>query len=349
MEKILITGANGFIGSHLIDFCLKEGFQVYGLDRKNQTYRNLSHYTDKLAFSKEDKQVFLDKFIKIPTNNKNLILLECDIKNAFLLEKIIVAIKPAYIFHFAAQPYIIPSWENPVDTIETNVVGTVNVFESIKKNRLKTKVILACTSTEYGTSAETNKPLTEDTRLLPVHPYGISKVAAELLARQYYLNFDIECVNLRFFNQTGIRRVNDAPSDFIRKLVQIELDLVEPIIEVGNLNSYRDFTDIRDSTKAIWLAANKGKPGETYNICSNRKIQIRSILNIILSYSKKKIEIVENIDRKLRKRDEDIIIGDFSKIKEDLGWQPTISIEDTLEEMYNFWTDYYRKEGKGYG
>jgi len=315
MEKILITGANGFIGSHLIDFSLKMGFQIYGLDRENQLYRNLSHYTNKLKFSKEDKQEFLGEYIKIPTNNKDLILLECDIKNAHLLENIIVDLKPTYIFHFAAQPYIIPSWENPVDTIETNVLGTINVFEPIKKNNLKTRVILACTSTEYGTSAETNKSLGENTPLLPIHPYGISKVAAELLSRQYYLNFDIESVNLRFFNQTGIRRVNDAPSDFIRKLAQIELGLIEPVIEVGNLDSYRDFTDIRDSIKAIWLAAKKGKPGETYNICSNRKIQIRNILNIILRYSKKKIEIVENVSQKLRKSDEDVIIGDFSRIK----------------------------------
>ena len=345
MEKILITGANGFIGSHLIDFCLNKGYQIYGLEKNSQTYNNLSHYTEsKMKFSEVDKLEFLGEQIKIPSNNTNLILVECNIKNGPLLEKIIINVKPNFIFHFAAQPYILPSWENPLDTIETNVLGTINVLEPIKKHNLKSRVILACSSTEYGSSVESNIPLKEDDPLLAIHPYGISKVAAELLTRQYYLNFGVEIVNLRFFNQTGIRRVNDAPSDFIRKVAQIELGLMKPVIEVGNLESYRDFTDIRDSVKAIWLAATTAKPGEVYNVCSNRKIQIREILNIALGFSQKKIRIVENFPQKLRKRDEDVIVGDYSKMKKDLGWQPTIPIEVTLKEMYDFWLDYYIKD-----
>jgi GDP-4-dehydro-6-deoxy-D-mannose reductase len=345
MEKVLITGANGFIGSHLIDFCLDKGYQIYGLERENQAYNNLSHYIEsKTKFSEEDKLDFLGEQIKIPIKNHNLILVECNIKNGPLLEKIIINIKPNFIFHFAAQPYILQSWENPLDTIETNVLGTINVLEPIKKHNLKSRVILACSSTEYGTSAEFDRPLKENDPLLAIHPYGISKVAAELLTRQYYINFGVETVNLRFFNQTGIRRINDAPSDFIRKVAQIELGLIEPVIEVGNLESFRDFTDIRDSVKAIWLAATKAKPGEVYNVCSSRKIQIREILNIILGFCNKKIKIVENFPQKLRKRDEDVIVGDYSKISEDLGWQPTIPIEDTLKGMYNFWIDFYMKE-----
>jgi len=347
MKKILITGANGFIGTHLIDYCIRKDYEIYALDRSNQVYKNLSTYTNgKLTFSNAEKQKFLGETINIPTNNKNLIILECDVKNSPLLEKIIGEINPNFIFHFAAQPYIIQSWEDPVDTIETNVIGTINIFESIKKHNIKSRVILACTSTEYGISAQINKPLKETDSLFAIHPYGISKVAAELLARQYYINFEIEIVNLRFFNQTGIRRVNDAPSDFIRKVAQIELGLKDPVIQVGNLNPYRDFTDIKDSIQAIWLAAIKGKPGESYNVCSNKKIQIRKLLDISLSFSTKKIRIEENVQHKLRKMDEDEIIGDNSKIKNELGWQPTIPIETTLKEMFNYWINYYKKESK---
>jgi GDP-4-dehydro-6-deoxy-D-mannose reductase len=347
MKKILITGANGFIGSHLIDYCVPKDYEIYALERPNQLYKNLSHYTNgKLSFSKDEKREFLGESIKIPTVNKNLIILECDVKNSLLLEKLISNIKPDFIFHFAAQPYIIPSWEDPVDTIETNVVGTINIFESIKKYNLKTRVILACSSTEYGTSAQNNKLLKETDSLLAIHPYGISKVAAELLARQYYINFGIEIVNLRFFNQTGVRRVNDAPSDFVRKVAQIELGLKDPVIQVGNLNPYRDFTDIEDSLDAIWLAATKGKPGESYNVCSNKKIQIRRLLDISLSFSTKKITIKENVQLKLRKTDEDVITGDNSKIKNELGWQPMIPIETTLKEMFNYWINYYNRESK---
>lgn len=346
MDKIIITGANGFLGSNLIDFCIKRNNEVYALERPEQTYRNLAQYTDnKLTFSDDEKLEIFGETIKIPTNNRKLNIIECDIKNAPLLERIISEIKPKFVFHFAAQPYIIPSWEDPINTIETNVIGTINIFEPIKKYKIKTRVILACTSAEYGTTVKSNKPLKETDPLLAVHPYGISKVAAELLARQYYLNFGIEIINLRFFNQTGIRRINDATSDFIRKVAQIELGLSVPIIEVGNLSSFRDFTGIKDSINAIWLTANKGTPGETYNICSGKKIQIRQILDIALSFSSKKIEVKENIPEKLRKTDEDIILGDNSKIKNELGWDVLIPIEDILKKIYEYWLNYYKKYG----
>jgi len=345
MDKIIVTGANGFIGSHLIDFCIPKNFEIYALDRPDQTYRNLAHYTGgKKDFSKKEKLKIFRENIEIPTDNARLKIIECDIKNNILLENIIKTIDPKYIFHFAAQPLVIPSWEDPVNTIETNVIGTINIFESIKNNKIKTRVIVACTSAEYGTTTRLNRPLKETDPLLAIHPYGISKIATELLARQYYLNFGIEIINLRFFNQTGPRKVGDACADFVSKIARIELGFVEPLIEVGNLNSYRDFTDIKDSLKAIWLTATEGKPGETYNICSNRKIQIREILDIVLKFSKKNIKVIENVQNKLRKTDEDIILGDNSKIKEELGWEITISLEDTLKDMFDYWIKYYKKE-----
>ena len=345
MEKILITGSNGFIGSHLIDFLIDKNFEIYALDRPSASFHNLTHYTNgKEKFLKEDKQILYDKYIKIPSNNEKLIFIECDINNRELLDKIIENVKPNYIFHLAAQPYIKPSWEDPVYTIETNVIGTINVFESIKKHQLNTRVLLACTSAEFGSTAnEIKRPLKEDDQLLAVHPYGISKIASELLSRQYYLNFGIEGINVRFFNQTGIRRVNDASSDFIRKVAQIELGLMEPIIEVGNLSPYRDFMAINDTVRGIWLAATKGKPGDTYHVCSNKKIQIRELLKISLSFSSKDIKIIENAPAKLRKVDESIIIGDNSKIVNELGFNVSEPLEKTLEDMYNFWLEYYSK------
>ncbi|MFW9938402.1 MAG: GDP-mannose 4,6-dehydratase [Candidatus Thorarchaeota archaeon] len=345
MDKIIVTGANGFIGSHLIDFCIQKDFVIYALDRPDQTYRNLAHYTNgKITFSQKDKLKIFEDYIQIPTDNEKLKIIECDIKNSSLLEKIIKEVKPKYIFHFAAQPLVIPSWKNPVNTIEINVIGTLNIFEPIKKLKIKSRIVVACTSAEYGTTTELNRPLKESDPLLAIHPYGISKIATELLARQYYLNFGIEVINLRFFNQTGPRKVSDACADFVTKVAKIELGLIEPVIEVGNLNSYRDFTDVEDSINAIWLAATKGKPGETYNVCSNRKIQIREILDKVLSLSSKKIKVIENVPNKLRKIDEDIILGDNSKIKEELRWDVTKSLENTLKGMFNYWVEYFKKE-----
>ena len=344
MDKILISGVNGFLGSHLTDYCIKHGKKVYGIDLPDRPLKNLSHYTQgKLLFSTDEKIKMFDKSIQIPTSSEDFIFIEGDLNNAELLEKIIKKTNPKYIFHFGAQPLVIPSWEDPVTTIKTNVIGTINIFEAIKKHKIKTRVIVACTSAEYGTTTSINRPLKETDPLLAIHPYGISKIATELLARQYYINFGIEAINIRFFNQTGPRKIGDACADFISKIAKIELELTEPIIEVGNLNPYRDFTGIRDSLNAIWLAATKGKPGETYNVCSSKKIQIRQILNIALSFSSKKIEVRENTTKKLRKTDEDIILGDNSKIKKELGWDVSTPFKETLKDMYEYWLDHYKK------
>ena len=317
---------------------------VYGLDRPLASFKNLIHYTNGESDShKLSKKKFCNEKILIETNNKYLMFLECDITNSILLEQIIIKIKPDYIFHFGAQPYIIPSWEDPVNTIEVNVIGTLNVFEPIKKHGIKTRVIVACSAAEFGTTASLGRPLKESDPLLALHPYGISKIAAELLSRQYYLNFGIESINLRFFNLTGTRRTNDAPSDFIRTIAQIELGLKEPLIEVGNLLPYRDFLDVIDAVNAIWLAATKGSPGETYHVCSGKKIQIKELLNNSLSLSSKKIKVKENVDAKLRSSDEDIIIGDHSKITDELSWKPIKTLQDTLKDMFQYWLEIYEK------
>ncbi len=346
MEKILISGANGFLGSHLTDLCINKGKEVYGIDLPDRPLQNLIQYTKgQILFSSKEKIKAFGKFIQIPTSNENFIFLECDLNNTNLLEKIIQEIKPKYIFHFGAQPMVMTSWEDPVSTIETNVIGTINIFEPIKKHKIKTRVIVACTSAEYGTITSLKRPLKESDPLLAIHPYGISKIATELLSRQYYINFGIEIINLRFFNQIGPRKRGDACADFISKIAKIDLGLSEPVIEVGNLNPYRDFTGIKDSLKAIWLTATKGIPGETYNVCSSRKIQIRQILDIALSFSSKKIEVKENVQHKLRKTDEDIILGDNSKIKSEVGWDVSIPIEETLKDIFDYWRDYYKKYG----
>jgi len=316
---------------------------VYGLDRPLASFKNLVHYTEgEFDSHKLSRKKFCNEKILIEINNKNLKFLECDITNSKLLEQIIIKIKPDYIFHFGAQPYIIPSWEDPINTIEVNVIGTLNVFEPIKKHGIKTRVIVACSATEFGTTATIGRPLKESDPLLALHPYGISKIAAELLSRQYYLNFEIESINLRFFNLTGTRRTNDAPSDFIRTIAQIELGLKEPWIEVGNLSPYRDYLDVMDAVNGIWLAATKGSPGETYHVCSGKKIQIKELLENCLSLSSKKIKVKENVGTKLRSSDEDMIIGDHSKITDELSWNPIKSLQDTLKDMFLYWLKIYK-------
>jgi GDP-4-dehydro-6-deoxy-D-mannose reductase len=344
MKNVLITGADGFLGSHLTDFLVKKNFHVYALKRPEGELRNLTHYTNgKKNFDINEKRILFNKRIHLPTKEKNVSIVECDIKDGELLDTIICETKPKFIYHFAAQPYVIPSWEDPINTIEINVIGTLNLFEPIKRERLKTRVMVACSSAEYGTTTQINRPLKEEDKLKAIHPYGISKIATELLARQYFLNFGIEIINLRFFNQTGPRKENDACADFISQVAKIELGLKDPEIEVGNLEPYRDILGVKDSMQAIWLTTKKGKPGETYNVCSNRKTKIRDLLKIALSFSSKSIEVKENTPKRLRKTDEDIIIGDNSKIKKNLGFRVTQSIEEILKDMFNYWIEQYQK------
>ncbi len=345
-ENILITGSNGFIGSHLIDYCINKNYTIFALDRPSASFRNVYHYLLKENnYKNQEKTKFLDENILIKSNRENLKFLECDLKNRKLLEKIIIHLKPKYIFHLGAQPYIKPSWEDPVNTMEINVIGTLNVFEPLKKFKINSRVVVACTSAEFGTTtSEINRPLREEDPLKAVHPYGISKIAAELLARQYWINFGIESVVTRFFNQTGPRRMNDVTSDFIRKIVLIELGLSEPVLEVGNLNPIRDFTDVRDTVEALWLVATRGRPGETYHVCSGIQTQIRSLLQIALSFSNTPIKVKENTSEKLRETDESMMIGDNSKIKRELGWTIKIPLEKSLKDMFDYWMDYYKKK-----
>ena len=186
MERILITGANGFIGSHLIDFLVNKNFNIYALDLPGSQFKNLGQYViENYNFSKDERLNIFGKDIQIPTHKNNLKIIECDLINKELLEKIILEFKPKYVFHFAAQPYIIPSWNNPIETIETNVIGTIHIFESIKKHKIDSRVVVACSAAEFGTTANIGRPLKETDSLMAIHPYGISKIAAELLSRQY--------------------------------------------------------------------------------------------------------------------------------------------------------------------
>jgi len=344
MKTILITGADGFLGSHLTDFLLQKDVHIIALKKPEISLQNLNHYTNyKKVFNLAEKQKYLGKTIRIPTQKENLVLLECDMNDALLLDTLLEKIRPDLIYHFAAQPFVIPSWENPRYTINTNVIGTINIFEPLKKYNIDSKVIVACSSAEYGTTTEiVDHPLRESDPLKAVHPYGISKIATELMARQYYLNFGIKTIVLRFFNQTGPRKENDACSDFVKRIAQIDMGLVEPNIEVGNLDSYRDITGIKDSIQATWLATKKGKVGESYNICSNEKIQIRKVLEIALGFSSKEIEVRENVPEKLRRTDEDVILGDNSKIENELGFERTQTIEQILKDMYEYWINYFK-------
>jgi GDP-4-dehydro-6-deoxy-D-mannose reductase len=178
--------------------------------------------------------------------------------------------------------------------------------------------------------------VTEEQPLRPLHPYGISKVCLDLLAREYFLDYGISAVNLRLFNTTGPGKVNDAPSDFVRQLAGIKKGSQAPVVEVGNLKPRRAFLDVRDAVRGFYLAATKGKPGRSYNLCASSTHRIDALLRTAIRLSGVKAEI-RPVERLMRPSDEKVIFGSTRKFHRDTGWIPQFSLEDTLLSMLHHW------------
>ncbi|MGB8540600.1 MAG: GDP-mannose 4,6-dehydratase [Candidatus Acidiferrales bacterium] len=311
MTKIaLVTGAEGFIGSHMVKFLQAKGWDVIGL-----------HLQDAPA-----------SLPKLP----NLTFAQCDLRNGQRVTQVLEKYQPTHIFHFGAQSLPTLSWSNPVQTFESNIMGSLYLFESVRHLKRHPVVVSACSSAEYGHVPASAIPVTEEQALQPLHPYGISKACLDMLAREYFLDYGIPAVNLRLFNTTGPGKTSDAPSDFVRQLIRIKKAQQQPVIEVGNLKPHRAFLDVNDTVRGFYLAALKGKPGEAYNLCATATHEIGDLLRTAIRLSGVKAEI-RPVKRLMRPSDERIIFGSTRKIRKDTGWKPVNSIEQTLDSMLRYW------------
>lgn len=309
-KTALVTGAEGFIGSHMVKFLRARGWNVVG-----------SYLTEGTA-----------SFSRLP----NLQFAQCDLRNGQRVTQMVVKYQPTHIFHLAAQSLPTVSWADPVKTFESNIIGSLYLFEAVRHMKRPPVIVSACSSAEYGYVPASAIPVTEEQPLRPLHPYGISKVCLDLLAREYFLDYRIPAVNVRLFNTTGPGKTNDAPSDFVRQLVRIKKGLQSAIIEVGNLKPRRAFLDVQDTVRGFYLAAMKGKRGEAYNLCASRTYQIQELLHIAIRLAGVKAEI-RPVPRLMRPSDEKIIFGSTQKIRKDTGWKPLNSMEQTLQSMLDYW------------
>ena len=317
--KVLVTGAGGMVGSHLVEMLHEQGDMVIGTYYKPTT-----------------------DIREIP---QDIRMIECDVRYPSSVERIIMDFMPDKIFHLAAQSYPTVSWDRPYETIDTNINGTIAVFEAVKKARkiadknYDPMVVVACSSAEYGETLNKlsgDKVYVKETEpLLPLHPYGVSKVGQDLISFQYFMNDHIRCIRARIFNSTGTRKTNDVTSDFTYRAVQA-LKTGNYEIRVGNLNTKRAIMDQRDLNKALMLLADKGIAGEVYNISSEHVYEMKEIFSII----EKKIGVALTpvVDQSLlRPTDEKIIVGDITKLKRDTGWKQSITIEQTITDMLEYW------------
>ena len=310
---VLVTGASGFVGRHLCQRLLEEGVsQIVGVVR---------HAADREG---------------LPRDPRFKAVL-ADVLDAPAIEELITSYRPHEIYQLAAQSSVALSWEDPRQTYEINIFGQLNLLESLLKSQVEASVLIPGSSEVYGKVLPEQVPITEDHPLRPDSPYAVSKAAQDLLGYQYYSAYKMRILRTRSFNHTGPGQ-NPAfvCSDFARQIAQIEAGQHQPVIQVGNLEPKRDFTDVRDVVRAYIELIRKGRPEQPYNVCSGRAYAMGEILEMLLAMSGKRIEVEVTEDR-FRPSDLPILLGDNRRIREDTGWSPAISIEKSLRDLLDYW------------
>lgn len=311
MKKVLITGIAGFAGSHLADHLLQNKIKVFGFYHPQHPIINLTHIEDKIN------------------------LLSVDLQNAKQVNDAVSQIQPDYVFHLAASSSPAQSFKDPALTLTNNLQSQINLLEALVKINSRAKILIIGSAEEYGVVEDKNKSADEQTPLHPVSPYAVSKVAQDFLGYQYFIHYGLSIIRVRPFNHIGPRQSADfvVPA-FASQIAQIETTGHGKIM-VGNLNSFRDFTDVRDVVRAYLLVLLQGTPGDVYNIGSGKQTRIGDVLKTLISLSPAKIEVVVDKSR-IAKTEVKSITCDYSKLNKATGWKPEIALSTTLFDTINY-------------
>jgi len=336
MKKILITGITGQVGSQLADFIIdKTDYEVIGMMRWQEPLNNIYHLTERI-------------------NNHDRVFIEyADILDFPSLLKIIKKHKPNYISHLAAQSFPKTSFDIPIETLQTNIIGTTNLLEAIlvlNRDEGFNPVVHICSSSEvYGKATNITKLLNEDTPLHGASPYSISKIGTDYLGRFYGEAYGLKTFVTRMGSHSGPRRSDVFfESTVAKQIALIEKGFQEPFIKVGNLNSIRTFQDCRDAVRAYFLLLQAGenneiKNGDYFNIAGNEVFKLQEIIDLLLSMSElKNIKIIKDPSR-FRPLDANYQMFDNSKISKIINWSPEISVKKMLQDLLNHWRDQIEK------
>ncbi|MBS3927776.1 MAG: GDP-mannose 4,6-dehydratase [Sphingomonadales bacterium] len=315
--RALITGANGFVGSHLIEHLISIGAEVHGTIRSFRSdLSNLAHI---------DPVTYTIHF--------------CDITDEVAITDLVARLMPTHIFHLAAHSYVPTSWDAPHATIDANIKGTLNLLEAVRRSAPGARVQVAGSSEEYGRVEAHEVPIAESQPLRPLSPYGVSKVGAEMFALQYAASYNLHVIVTRSFNHTGPRRGKVfAESDWARQVALIEAGLQEPAIMHGNLDAIRDYTDVRDIVRGYVMAIDNGQTGEVYNLCSGSDASptMRQVLDNLCALAHVNVTKVQD-PKRMRPSDVARLVGNGMKARLAFGWEPSIPLARTLADLLQYW------------
>lgn len=318
--KVLVTGATGFVGSHVLDLLLaREGVEVHATRRWSARMSLLEHVPD------------VETRVRWHT---------CDLTDPFSVDGVVAAVRPERIFHLGAQSYVGPSWAAPEVYFRTNTLGTLYLLEALRRHDLAaTRVLIPGSGEEYGDVAEGDLPITPETPLRPVNPYAVSKVAQDLLGYEHHRSYGLHVVRLRAFNHEGPRRdrVFALPS-FAWQIARIEAGLQPPVLEVGTLDALRNWTDVRDMVRAYDLALQRCPPGELFLVGSDEILSIRGCLEQLLSLSPlgESIEL-RTVPERVRRTEPLRLVADTRPFRHLTGWAPEIPFAETLRDVLDYW------------
>jgi GDP-4-dehydro-6-deoxy-D-mannose reductase len=311
--RLLVSGAGGFVGGHLVDFLHAEhpGVEVHGVV--------LPHGSVSWHAASGARVV------------------EADLNDPAAAAAVIEAVRPDRIIHLAGQSSVQQSWTDPGGTLRTNVLGIVHLLDAVRRCGLRPGVLVVGSAEEYGPVAPEEMPIREDTPLRPASPYAVSKVAQGALALLYGPAGGMRVVLTRTFHHTGPGRGEAfAESSFARQVAEIEAGQRPPVLKVGNLEAVRDFADVRDVVRAYWLLLEQGEGGTAYNVCSGTGRPVRQLLDTLLAASSVRVEVRVDPDR-LRPSDVPAQVGDPSRLRAATGWEASIPLERTLRDLLDDW------------
>jgi GDP-4-dehydro-6-deoxy-D-mannose reductase len=336
--RVLLTGVAGFAGSHLAEYLLS--------DARVRTATEFA--TDSANAPKEEVELhgIVHRHERRIYHLRHRIQLHRgDLRNGLWVHDLIQLIKPDYVLHLAAWSDVGGSWQQPWTTYELNIQCQLNLLEAIRRWAPACRVLVATSNEVYGLLDPADLPVDETTPFRPNNPYGVSKVAQDMMALQYWLSHQIPTLRVRSFNHIGPGQADDfVASTLARQIAEIEIGARPPVVIVGNLDAQRDFTDVRDVMRAYWLVITRGEAGEVYNVGSGQARPVRWILETLLTLTSVQVEV--QIDpARLRPSDVPISVCDNRRLVEATGWQPQVDLRSSIQDLLDGWRKEVRRQG----